>query len=285
MAVKFIIDSAGDLIPSDCEKLGVTHLPMTIRFGTEEYTDAVTLSHQEFYEKLVSNPNHPTSSQIPPAVFSEAYQRLTATGDQVVVITLSSKLSGTYQSAVIAADEFENQVFVVDSLTATVGERVLLEYGLRLASQGLSAREIATELEAQRGRIRIFATLDTLEYLKRGGRISSSTAVVGGLLNIKPAIAVEDGCVISAGKARGNKAANTLLRQLIEKTNGIDFSMPMCLVYSGVAPDNLNRFLEEQGDLFDPYPGQVPVATVGCAIGSHVGPGAAGVIYFETEQA
>ena len=107
MAVKFIIDSAGDLIPAECEKLGVTHLPLTVRFGDEEYADAVTLTSAEFYQKLTTNPNHPTTSQVTPASFGDAYERLTANGDEVVVITISSKLSGTYQSAVIAADDFD----------------------------------------------------------------------------------------------------------------------------------------------------------------------------------
>lgn len=280
MAVKFIIDSAGDIIPSDCEKLGVTHLPLMVRFGEEEYADAVNLTHQAFYEKLTTDPNHPTSSQVTPAAFEAAYKCLTANGDQVVVITISSKLSGTYQSAVIAADDYEGKVFVVDTLSATVGERILLLYGIRLAEQGLSAAEIAAKLDEEKSKVRIFATLDTLEYLKKGGRISATTAVVGGLLNIKPAIAVQDGLVESVGKARGNKAANALLRQLVEKTNGIDFTKPMCLVYSGVNDDNLKKFLEEQGDLFAEHQGELPVASVGCVIGTHVGPGAVAAAFF-----
>ena len=281
MAVKFIIDSAADVIPSECSTLGVTHLPLTVRFGDEEYADSVTLSHQEFFEKLTTNPNHPTTSQITPAVFADAYEKLTANGDQVVVITISSRLSGTYQSAVIAADDFEDQVFVVDSYTATFGERILLRRGLQLAEQGLSAAEIKQKLDEEKNRIRLFATLDTLEYLKKGGRISATTAVVGGLLNIKPAISVQDGVVESVGKARGAKAANTLLRGLVEKTNGIDFSMPLCTVYSGFSDENLQKFLTEHSDLFEGATGPIPVSDVGAVIGTHVGPGAVGVAYFE----
>ena len=281
MAVKFIIDSAADVIPSECAALGVTHLPLTVRFGEEEYADAVTLSHQEFYEKLTANPNHPTTSQITPAVFADAYEQLTAAGDQVVVITISSKLSGTYQSAIIAAEDYEGKVFVVDSRTATFGERILLQRGLQLAGQGLSAVEIAAKLNEEKNRIRLYAVVDTLEYLKKGGRISATTAVVGGLLNIKPAIAVQDGIVESVGKARGNKAANSLLRGLVDKTNGIDFSMPLCTVYSGLSDENLQKFLVEHADLFAGVSGPVPTSSAGCVIGSHVGPGAVGVAYFE----
>lgn len=281
MAVKFIIDSAADIIPSECDALGVTHLPLMVRFGEEEYADAVNLTHQEFYEKLATDPNHPTTSQVTPAAFADAYQRLTASGDEVVVITISSKLSGTYQSAIIAAGDYEGKVFVVDSLTAAVGERVLFQYGLRMAQSGASAREIAAKLDEVKNHIRLFATVDTLEYLKKGGRISATTAVVGGLLNIKPAIAVQDGEVASVGKARGNKGANALLRQLIEGSNGIDFSKPMCMVYSGHSDENLRKFLEENNDLFAAHDGPMPSACVGCVIGAHVGPGAVGIAYFE----
>ena len=279
MAVKFIIDSASDLLPEKCRELGVTHLPLTVFFGDEEYADAVTLTHQEFYNKLTTNPNHPTTSQVTPAAFADAYEKVTANGDEAVVITISSKLSGTYQSAVIAADDYEGKVFVVDSMTATAGEVVLLRYGMELAAQGLSAAQIAAKLDEEKSRVRIFATLDTLEYLKKGGRISATTAVVGGLLNIKPAIAVEDGLVQSVGKARGQKAANTLLRNLVEGTRGIAADRPAMVLYSGLNDENLQKFLAEQGDLLGGR--ELDSLALGCVIGAHIGPGAVGVIYFE----
>lgn len=280
MAVKFIIDSAADVIPSECEALGVTHLPMKVLFGDAEYADAVTLSHADFYSKLATDPNHPTTSQVTPAEFQNAYERLTAAGDEVVVLTISSKLSGTYQSAVIASEDYEGRVFVVDTLNATVGERALLRYGISLANQGLSGAEIAAKLDEAKSRIRLVATLDTLEYLKKGGRISSTTAVVGGLLNIKPAIAVQDGLVASVGKARGTKAANALLRQLIEKAGGIDVTMPLCLAWSGSDHENLKKFMDENGDLWDGCGENRSVSSVGCVIGAHVGPGAVAVAFF-----
>lgn len=279
MAVKFIIDSAGDMNPAECEKLGVTHLPLTVRFGDEEYADAVTLSHGDFYDKLTTNPNHPTTSQVTPAVFADAYEHLTAQGHEVVVITLSSRLSGTYQSAVIAADEYEGKVFVVDSLNATAGEQVLLRRGLMLAQQGLSAEAIANQLNEEKSRIRLYAVVDTLEYLKKGGRISAATAVVGGMLNIKPLIAVQEGVVESVGKARGQKAANTQLRALVEKTGGIDPDMPAMMVWSGNSNENMRKFMEDHSDLWEGR--EMPAGSVGCVIGTHVGPGAFGLTYFE----
>ena len=283
MAVKFIIDSAADVIPSECEALGVTHLPLKVLFGDTEYADSVTLSHAEFFEKLTTDPNHPTTSQITPAEFEDAYARLTANGDEVVVLTISSKLSGTYQSAVIAADDYAGKVFIVDTLSATVGERLLLLHGLSMARQGECAAAIAARLDELKNKIRIFATLDTLEYLKKGGRISATTAVVGGLLNIKPAIAVQDGVVESVGKARGSKAANALLRQLIEKAGGIDVTMPLCLAWSGSSDENLKKFMEENADLWAGCGDNRNIASVGCVIGTHVGPGAVAVAFFGKE--
>ncbi len=280
MAVKFIIDSASDVLPSECKKLGVTHVPLTVRFGDQEFADAVDLSHKKFYKMLTSGKEaHPTTSQVTPAAWTEAMEQIVANGDTAVVITISSKLSGTYQSACIAAAEFEGKVFVVDSMSATVGERLLLQYGIRLANEGLDAASIADKLNEIKSKLRIYARLDTLEYLRKGGRIGAATAVVGTMLNIKPIIAVEDGVVANVGKARGPKAADKQLRDLVSKTAGIDFSKPLCSVYSGLDDGNLKTFLADSADMLCGT--EAPVATVGCVIGTHVGPGAVGIAYFE----
>jgi len=191
MAVKFIIDSASDVLPGECKKLGIVHVPLTVRFGDKEFADAVDLSHKKFYKMLTSGKEaHPTTSQVSPAAWAEVMEEIVKDGDTAVVITISSKLSGTYQSACIAAGDFEGKVFVVDSLSATIGERLLLQYGIQLANEGLDAATVAAKLDAIKDKIRIYARLDTLEYLKKGGRINAATAVVGTMLNIKPIIAV-----------------------------------------------------------------------------------------------
>ena len=280
MAVKFIIDSASDVLPGECKKLDVVHVPLTVRFGDKEFADAVDLSHKKFYKMLTSgNEEHPTTSQVTPAAWAEAMEEVTRDGDTAVVITLSSKLSGTYQSACIAAEDFEGKVFVVDSMTATIGERLLLEYGISLAREGLDAATIADRLDAVKGKIRIYARLDTLEYLKKGGRIGAATAVVGSMLNIKPIITVQDGVVENVAKARGPKAADKQLRDLVAKSGGIDFSKPMCAAYSGNEDDNLKTFLADSTELLCNT--EAPIATVGCVIGTHVGPGAVALGYFD----
>ena len=280
MAVKFIIDSASDVLPAECKKLGVIHVPLTVRFGDKEFADAVDLSHKKFYKMLTSGKEeHPTTSQVTPTAWAEAMEEATKDGDTAVVITLSSKLSGTYQSACIAAEDFEGKVFVVDSMTATVGERLLLQYGMQLAAEGLDAATVAARLDQIKGKIRAYGRLDTLEYLKKGGRINAATAVVGTMLNIKPLISVENGVVANVGKARGAKAADKQLRELVTKSGGIDFSKPLCAVYSGNEDDNLKTFLSDStGMLCDT---EAPIATVGCVIGAHVGPGAVAIAYFQ----
>ena len=280
MAVKFIIDSASDVLPGECKKLDVIHVPLTVRFGDKEFADAVDLSHKKFYKMLTSGKEaHPTTSQVTPAAWSEVMEQVVENGDTAVVITISSKLSGTYQSACIAAEEFDRKIFVVDSMTATIGERLLLQYGIRLAAEGLDAAAIAAKLDAVKDKVRIYARLDTLEYLRKGGRISSTTAVVGTMLNIKPIIAVRDGLVENVAKARGPKAADKQLRELVAKSGGIDFSKPLCAAWSGLEDDNLKTFLADSSDMLCGT--EVPVATVGCVIGAHVGPGAVALAYFE----
>jgi len=285
MAVKFIIDSASDILPDEAERLGMLHLPLHILFGDREYADAVDLDHRAFYEKLVESDVIPTTSQVTPEAFASAYERVTAAGDTAVVVTISSRLSGTWQSAVIAAEGYEGRVFVVDSENVCVGERILILRGLALRDQGLSAGEIARQLEAERGRIRLIALLETLEYLKKGGRISAATALAGGILSIKPVIAVENGEVVLVGKARGSRRGNNLLRELIEKNGGIDFERPFCLAYSGLSDTLLRKYIDDSAELWDPYVHSLPVASIGCTIGTHAGPGAIALAFFAGEGA
>ena len=281
MAVKFIVDSASDILPEECAQLGLIHLPMKVIFGTEEYADAVDMTHREFYEKLIESDELPTTCQIPPAEFAEACEKVVAAGDEAVVVTVSGKLSGTYQSAMIAAMEYPGKVFVVDSRSVSLGQRILIQHGLSLAEQGFGAEDIARMLEFQREKIRVMALLDTLEYLKKGGRISSTVALAGTLLSIKPVIGLDDGAVAMIGKARGSKQGNNLLRLLISQCGGINFEMPFCLAYSGLSDAMLKKYITDSAELWQGKTECLPIATVGCAIGAHTGPGAIAIAFFE----
>ena len=280
MAIRFIIDSASDMLPKEAKALGMVHLPLTIRFGEEEFEDSVTITHEQFFKKLVSSRDLPATAQVTPAAFEAAYAEAVAAGDTAVVITISAKLSGTYQSAMIAADGFEGKVFVVDSENATVGERVLILRALQLRDQGLSAEEIAARLDEEKHSIRLYALLDTLEFLRRGGRISATTAVIGGILSVKPIVTIADGVVSMAGKARGTKNGYHLLGELVAGSGGVDKERPFALAYSGLDGAVMENYLASSGDLWAGPDGKAPYTTVGCTIGTHVGPGAVIVAYF-----
>ena len=279
MKIRIITDSASDLLAP--HRPDITVLPMTITFGEEQFLDGVDLTHRQFYEKLIEGEELPTTSQIAPAAFEEAFQRAVDAGEAVVCVTLSSKLSGTYQSARIAAEGFAGQVWVVDSENVTIGQRLLVERAVELAGQGMDAAQLSARLDQEKKDIRLVALLDTLEYLKRGGRISPSIAMVGGLLSIKPVVAVENGEVVLLGKARGSKNGNNLLIQLIQKTSGVDFDRPYRLGYTGLDDGLLQKYIADSVQLWQDHVEELPVSTVGGAIGTHVGPGAVAVAFFQ----
>lgn len=280
MAVKLVIDSASDISRKEAQELGIHMLSMSILFGSRTYMDGVDLSGTEFFEKLIESDELPTTSQINMFQFQECFSELTSDGSEVVAITLSSKLSGTYAGAVSAAGSFPGKVFVVDSLNASLGERILIQYAVRLLREGASAEKLVEKLEEARGRIKLMALLGTLEYLQKGGRISAVTAVSGAILQIKPVIAVMDGEVKMIGKAMGSKKGNNLLMQLIEKSGGIDFEMPYATAYSGMDDSLLQKYLKDSAGLWESERDHIPSYCIGSTIGTHIGPGAIAVAFF-----
>lgn len=281
--IKIITDSASDIVNNTREDLVI--LPMTISFGEEEFRDGVNLTHRMFYEKLIESDALPVTSQIPPYAFEEAYKAAKEQGNQVIVITLSAKLSGTWQSAKIAADGYGDMVRIVDSANAAIGERTLVEYALKLKDEGASYEEIVEKLERDKSRIRLIALLDTLEYLKKGGRISATVAFAGGLLSIKPVIAIQDGEVVMLGKARGSKQGNNLLMEQIKAAGGIDFEKPYVLGYTGLSDEMLQKYIADHEAVWKDKVDSLTTGSVGGTIGTHVGPGAIGVAFFAAGEA
>lgn len=218
--------------------------PLTVRFGNQEYIDGVTIDHKAFYEKLIESDVLPTTSQATPDAFIKEFEKAKEAGEATVVITLASKFSGTYQSAIIATDDYEN-IYVVDSGSAAMGSGILVELALKLLDEGKNAEEIAAILEEEKKKIIIVALVDTLEYLKKGGRISKAVAIAGGVLNIKPVLSVIDGEINMLGKARGSKMGNNLLVEEINKAGGIDFGKPVLLGYSGITDALLLKYIED----------------------------------------
>ena len=274
MKTRIIIDSTADMTPEI--KSRVYTVPLTVHFGREEYIDGVTIDHKTFYEKLIESDVLPTTSQATPSAFAQEYERARQAGEAAVVITLASKFSGTYQSAVIAAADYEN-VYVVDGASAAMGTGILVELAFRLLDGGMSAKEIAETLETEKKKIVVVALVDTLEYLKRGGRISKTAAFAGGILNIKPVLSVIDGEIHLLGKARGSKMGNNLLIQEIDKAGGIDFSRPILLGYSGISDALLQKYIEDSRHIWEGNLNKIRYTTVGSVIGTHAGPGAGGL--------
>lgn len=276
MSVKIILDSTADATPAIRSRCAV--VPLTVHFADGEYSDGVTITHEEFYKKLVESAELPTTSQPTPDAFARAFQKVVDAGDNAVVLTISSKLSGTYQSATIAAMDFPGRIFVVDTQTATIGVGVLAERALHLADGGMGAEEIANQLTLERDKVRLIAMLDTLEYLKKGGRISKAAAFAGELLSIKPVIAILEGEIRILGKARGARQANTMVLSQIQSAGGIDYDMPALPGYTGLSDELLNKFLESSEDL---WAKGIPQSTViGSVIGTHAGPNAFAVAFF-----
>ncbi len=278
--IKILVDSASDVELEEAKKLGVTLAPMQIRFGNEEYLDGVDITHREFFEKLIESDELPKTSQINEYRFKEYFGKLTKDGDEVIAITISSKLSGTYDCAVKAAKSFGGKVRVVDSLNACIGERILLDYALRLLHGGAAADEIERKLNERKGKIQVLALLDTLHYLRKGGRISAVAAIAGEMLSIKPVVGIVDGKVKLIGKALGSKKGNNLLTSLVDKCGGIDFDMPYVLGFSGLSDECLKKYLKDSEKLWKDKTENVPAYMIGSTIGTHVGPGAIAVAFF-----
>lgn len=290
MAIRIIVDSSADIEEDYARDHGIQIIPMTITFGNEEFAEGVDITRTEFFQRLVETDELPRTSQIPPMVFQDIFQEIVTAGDTAVVITLSSHISGTYQSACIAAAPFKESVFVVDSENATIGERLLAERAWALREEGLSAADIAYCLDQEKKDIRLVASLDTLEYLHRGGRISGAAAAIGGLLSIKPVVGVVDGDVVVLGKARGSKASRNMVFEEIEKAGGVDLTRPIWVAYSGLSDKTARKYIAdslaiatEKGPISSPDEIEMPLTLVGAVIGTHVGPGGVAFAFFARE--
>ncbi|MBO5574414.1 MAG: DegV family protein [Clostridium sp.] len=280
MSIRIIIDSTTDVSPEAQQQMEV--VPLTVSFGEEEYLDGVDLTREDFYRKLEAGQILPKTSQPSPEAFARVYDRIRQEGNEGILITVSSALSGTYQSACIAAEEYP-EIRVIDGKNVAIGTGILAEYALRRTEEGAELDALAEELEKKREEICLVAMLDTLEYLKRGGRISKTAALAGGILNIKPVITLKDGVIVILGKARGAKKANNLLVEQIEQ-NGIDYSLPILLGYTGTSDTLLQNYIHDSRALWEGHVEKLEYALICSVVGTHAGPGAVAVAFFRTKQ-
>lgn len=285
MSTQIIIDSACDMLKAEADLKGLIFLSLRTRIDGVEYKDGVSITHEAFYQRLESSAELPTTSQVPPFDFAKAYQQALKDHDEALVVTISGKLSGTAQSARIAAKDFPGKIHIVDSENVTVGERVLVDYAVRLRDEGRGAAEIAEALNAVKSRICILGLVDTLEYLYKGGRLSRTSAFVGSALHLKPVLSVVKGELVVLGKARGSRQSNNYLNETIQRRGGVDFSMPYMLAYSGNDDALLRGYIENSRAIWAAHTEKVPVCVVGSTIGSHTGPGVIAVAFFCREGA
>ena len=280
MKVHLIVDSTADVSEAIRARLAV--VPLTVHFGSEEYIDGVTISKQAFYEKLIESDVLPSTSQATPAAFAEVFADIAQRGESAVVLTISSRLSGTCQSAMIAAADYPG-IYVVDSRSAATGTGILAELALRLMDGGMSAADVAARLEAERENVCLVALLDTLEYLKRGGRISKAAAFAGSMLSIKPVISIRQGEVVVLGKARGSRQGNNLLAAQIDAAGGVDYDKPVLLGYSGLSDSLLQKYIADSARFWEGKVEKLQTTQIGSVIGTHAGPGAIVATFFKKQ--
>ncbi|SEN23731.1 DegV family protein [Peptostreptococcus russellii] len=281
MAIKIVVDSASDISYEEAEKMGLVFLPLTVTFGDEEYKDTIDISHDEFYDRLENGPILPKTSQVTPFQYEQAFEKIVENGDIAIAITIASSFSGTYSSASIAADRFDDgKVYVVDSFSGSVGERILIEYALELLKTETNPEKIVSELNRVKEKIVVLFLLDTLEYLQKGGRISKMTSIAGALLSVKPILTVENKNLVLAGKARGFKKGNNLLREIAIDKGEFDGDKPFAVCYSGKSRELLDKYLEKYEEIFETKLDFIPVYQIGSSIGTHAGPNAVGLAFF-----
>lgn len=278
MAVKLIIDAGCDLSQAQAQDLGVILVPMTVHFGDEEYRSGIDLTHEEFYNKLAKSKELPTTSQPTPYHFEQVFQQVKDSGNEAVVLCVSSSLSGTFQSATIAAADFSDCIYVVDTRAVSIAQKILLDYAISLKKHGACAKEIAAELEKKKADVCAYGAVDTLEYLMKGGRLSKAAGAVGSVLGIRPILYLSNGELAVAGKARGPKAAITMTHNLIAEV-GIDYSMPVGIGYTGNDASVIDPYLNAPNSVWSGY--DVPVYNVGSTVGTHTGPGLFIVAFFK----
>lgn len=283
--IRIIVDSTSDISFEEAKKIGVDIVPITVRFGDEEFTDGIDITHKEFYDRLSVCEELPKTSQPSPAVFSELFTRYVKAGDDVIGIFISSGFSGTYQCAKLAADDVEDElnvtgkIHIIDSKSVSVGINLMVREAKKLIAEGKSAESIAEELTKMADHIKLRAIVGSLKYLKMGGRLTSVEAFAGSLLHITPIVEIVDGKVEVIGKTRGKKAADNQLQSLLEGKN-ISPSRDVMFFHIN-CQDLLEPFIDKCISSFNNLKVSADSYSLGCAVGTHVGPGTYGYAYIE----
>lgn len=274
--IRILVDSSSDYTMEEISQNGFHFVPLMVSLGGKYYKDGIELKPDDFYELLINTGDFPKTSQPSPQDFADIFEDVKAKGDEIICILLSSALSGTCQSAHLAKDMVDyDGIYIIDSLAATVMIKFMGDYATKLIAEGLSATEIVAKIEAMKGKIKVAAALDTLEYLCKGGRLSRASATIGELANLKPIITVSpEGKVSVIGKCLGkNKALNFILKYLADNERNMDFPLYTLYSYGTENTEKLEERLVAEGYSYDDR------VQLGSTIGAHIGPGAFAILY------
>ena len=279
MTYQIISDSTCDLSPEQVKKYNIHLMPLYVQLGDKTFRDGVDIHPDDIYAHVAAGGDLAATAAVNLADYVQVFSEYSRKADFVIHVTISSDFSCCYQNACLAAADYEN-VYVVDSLSAAIGTGILAEYAIGCAEAGMDAVSLAAHLEQKRADICVIGLLDTLEYLKRGGRISKTVAFAGGLLSIKPVVTIQDGEIALIGKARGSRQGNNLLVEKIHACGGIDFQLPILLGYTGLSDAFLRKYVDDSRALWEHGTDSLDEALISGVIGTHTGPGAVAVAFF-----
>ena len=276
MALRIVTDSTCDLPESLTKALDITVVPLKVLFGEEVYRDGVDLSKSDFYKKMAEHKQLPTTAQVNPGEFLEVFQDILTKQDEIIGIFISSKLSGTYSSAVIAKEQLgEARIHLVDSGSTSFGLALLVVLAARMVRQNKTAEEIVAHLETAKKKILFYGVINTLENLKKGGRLSTTDALAGTLLGIQPIIALKDGEVTVAAKTRGQKKAFAWILDQMQKNGSLKDKL--VFIAHAAAPAEMQEFKRLVMEEFNPK--EIIELEIGTVVGTHSGPGCVGIGY------
>jgi len=279
MGVRIVTDSTADIPKSMAERLGIEIVPLKVHFKDKQFIDGVDIDSATFFRMMREAKDIPTTSQVNPDEFEPIFRRIREAGDEILGIFLSSKMSGTAQSAFIARQNLGDEgIHLVDTGTVTFAEGLLVLEAVDMAKNGMDAASIAARLEEMKGKCRLYAVVDTLEYLKKGGRLSPASAILGTVLNIKPVITVENGLVDAVGKARGTQKAFDWMEQQMKK-NGQTLNGKRVALGHTDSPEKLAQIKEWLMKRWAPT--ETVVSEIGTVVGAHAGPGCTGFAFIE----
>lgn len=276
--IRIITDSSCDIDLNRAKEMGIEIIPIEVHFGEETYQSGVNLSTEEFYNKLKLVEKLPTTSQITPMTFEEKFKEYTEKGDEIIGMFLSTEMSGTYQNALMAKQIIgSNKIFIINTLQTTFALALLVIEAVKMRDRGLTAAEITDRVTELVPRVKLLASVETLKYLKMGGRLSSATAIIGGILGIYPILTVSKGKVEVVGKARGRAAANKMIHDMILKDGvssdyGITSGNSDCVDACKLFEKNLSGCVGKKSFFR---------CSIGCIVGTHTGPGALGIAYIK----